>query len=356
VQAIRADHGHGFYKTTADDHGRLDLEYGRSDVSSKDGGFELAVMPGVAYTLDVHERNQWFCVDGARFGQFTAPRETIALTILPEELATSFVVGRVVDQNGGAVADARFQVKDTMRLGTVGVNTPGTRRSDADGRFRIGPVPARAYVLSVIPCRQSLPFFESHSFALKPDEVLDLGQLVLPIPARLSVRLHRSNGEQIGRAYVSLRVGKETKMVFAMDGGGLIEQSVTPGRYTLEIYGETFPTREEAIELRANDNKQCEYTIPPAIAFAIRCRLPLNEQSGEVVMRSYDGTTEFHEQLASDKPWSDRWNPRLSFGEHTAELRCASGREYVARFCVLQQTSLPGREMEPVELQWSLKR
>ena len=90
------------------------------------------------------------------------------LTLRPDQLATAFVVGRVLGADGRPVAGAWLQIADGTRIGTVGNNTPGAAVGN-DGRFTVGPVPARRYSLRVRPFDAAEAPLDMHQAAAKLD-------------------------------------------------------------------------------------------------------------------------------------------------------------------------------------------
>lgn len=355
VTAIRVDLGRGNYRPMTDGQGRMDDLYGRNTTTDAYGSFALPVMPGVAYLLDVSEKGQWLSIYGDRFGEFEAPRNDLLLTIQPEDLATAFVQGRIVDADLEPVARAWLQISDGTRLGTVGTNTPGTRRSDADGRFCIGPIPAHAYRIRLHPPGSELPQFDMPEFRLQPGQKLDLGDVTVGGAAQLSVHLAREGGGVFEGAMLQLDGDNRTQQIFTFDAAGNLAQGLAPGHYELTIYSGEVAQRIQSLVLTAGERKQLEFTLPQGIRFGLCVPLPAGETFGQLVIQTADGSIEYRDDLDADDrdfaPPQTTW-PSLSPGAHQAELTCSSGRRYTASFAVLEQPHEPGKPPPPCELLW----
>lgn len=355
VTAIRKDLGRGRYRPMTDAQGRLDDTYGRHATAAADGTFTLPLMPGIAYLLDVSEKGQWLSIDGERFGEFTAPRTDVVLTIQPEDLATACVQGRIVDAANAPVGRVWFQISDGTRLGTVAVNTPGTRYSDAEGRFSIGPIPAHAYRLKVHPPGSQLPEFDTPQFQLQPGQTLDLGDVTAGGSAMLAVQLRREGGGVFAAAMLQLDGDDKRQLVFPFDAAGHLEQRIAPGRYQLTIYGDDVATRTAPLLLTNGERAQLQFTLATGVRFSLRLSLPAGETAGAIELRAADGSLEWQDDLdASDKLQAPPFtlSPCLSPGAHTAAMTCRSGKRYTASFAVFEQPHEPGKPPAPCELLW----
>jgi hypothetical protein len=350
VTAIRSDLGRGLLKPMSDDQGRLDIQYGRSTTSGASGEFTLPLMPGVAHLLDVSEKGQWLAAYGERFGTFTAPRDDVVLTVPREELATAFVTGRLLDGDGKPVVRAMLQVADGKKIGTIGLNTPGARHPDQDGRFRIGPLPARAYVLRVQPEDTSVPRFETPRFQLQPGQTLDLSDLTPGAFATLCVKLRREGGGVFPEALLQLASEQEPSQVFSFAASGDLEQSIKPGSYTMTVYGGPFPSFKQSITVAAGERKAVEFTRRAGIRFFVRL-LPPGIERGTAVVRSTEGEVEFTAEMTSTPPGGS--SPSLTPGLHHIEVSCPDGSRHTASFDVVEQSSEPGKNPVPCEPAWT---
>ncbi len=338
-----------------DASGRTDLESVRMCAVSSDGSFAMPVMPGVTYLLDIRQKGQWIEVYGEHFGTFEAPRNDIALTLGPEDFpATSFVEGRVVDGGGAAVLRASFDISDGKSRANVDQNTLGTTSPDAAGRFRIGPLPARAYVLYVAPEDSALPEFETPRFQLKPNQTLDLGDVAPGAACRLSIRLRRQDGGVFPEAIVQLAAEGEPKQGFPFDAKGNFEQNLKPGKYTMTVSGSHCLAMQQQLELAKDEHRQLELVLPAGIIFWLRLPPPPGETEGSVTVRGDEGKVEaFIDIFPSLVATEWRWQPCLTPGAHTAELTCGSGKCYRASFSVFEQPVEPGKRPTPSEILWT---
>jgi len=298
------------------------------DVSNADGSFRIEVQSGSEHAFVLREPNQWLAIDASWLGTFVAPQADILITLRSEDRASAFVIGRVVDE-GGPLAGASFQVGDGERLGTVGVNTPGTPVSDEAGRFRIGPLPAREFMLVVKPADSTLPTFRSAPFSLAPGEVRDLGDLVLPLRATLVGRAFFEDGQPAARAALQLDMSDGEQQIFRFGDDGTLERGLLPGSYQATIYGTGFLDVHREFTLAAGEVEFLELVLRRAIRCPLDVTLPGGETAGLLRLSAADGSQEFEFEL--DGSMHVLW-PALTTGEHLAELTCEGGRSYSARF------------------------
>jgi len=210
-------------------------------------------------------------------------------------------------------------------------------------------------VLLVRDSAHRLPDFESKPLTLAPQEVLDVGDIVLAEPARLEVRLRLKDGSPVREALVSLVDSAGRDQIVSLDTEGRGECGLLAGAYRLTIYGEGFPWQRQRIELRAGETKRLDLILPPAITFVLGIHLPDGEEKGGLVIRGPDGTVESEDEFErNDYPHG--LHARLTLGAHVAELTCVSGRRYQASFMVAEQKAEHGKRPDPYELTWSPAR
>jgi len=314
------------------------------DVSGSDGSFRIEVSNGSEHTFVLRETGQWLAIDASWLGTFVAPSAGILITLRPEDRASAFVIGRVVDE-GRPLVGAGLQIGDGKWLGTVGVNTPGTPVSDAAGRFRIGPLPAREFVLVVHPADTTLPTFRSAPFALAPSEVRDLGDVGVPPRSTLVGRATFEDGEPAARALLQVESSQGEVQSFRFGDDGRLERGLLPGSYQALVYGTGFLEAQDEFDLAAGEVELLEFILRRAIRFPLDVTLPEGETAGQLLVSAADGRQEFDFEL--DDSIRVLW-PSLTTGEHLAELECESGHSYTAQF----DAAPPDGSDTPVVLMW----
>ncbi|MEE8467883.1 MAG: carboxypeptidase regulatory-like domain-containing protein, partial [Planctomycetota bacterium] len=297
------------------------------DVSDADGSFQIHVPNGSEHTFVLREPNQWLGIDASWLGSFVAPSANIVLRLRPEDHASAFVSGRVVDE-GGPLTGAWLQIGDGTWIGTVGANTPGTPVSDAAGRFRIGPLPAREFVLVVHPADSRLPTFRSAPFSLAPGEERDLGDVALPPRVTLVGRASFEDGEPAAGALLQVETTDGEYQVFTFGDDGTLEHGLLPGSYQALVYGGEFLKAQQEFDLAVGEVEFLEFILRRAIRCPLDVTLPEGETSGRLLLRAADGSQEFEYEL--DDSFLVVW-PGLTTVGHLAELTCVGGHSFTAR-------------------------
>ncbi|MCB9832264.1 MAG: sigma-70 family RNA polymerase sigma factor [Planctomycetes bacterium] len=188
-----------------DDNGRFTLE------SATKGPYRIEIYDPLAMEQPI------FVLAGIRPG----PEEQ-TLVIDRAEFADTFVLGRVVDDQGRPLPAA------VVTLFPEGALVASSREVGTDGRFRYGPFGAGPLLMMV--GAEGLPEV-SRALRLERGRVLDLGDVVLPRPGRAVARIlaPADGGAQVSGAVVS-----EDARSFScrFEGGRCFSPLLAPGRYT----------------------------------------------------------------------------------------------------------------------------
>ncbi len=177
--------------------------------------------------------------------------------------AVAFLVGRVMGSGGEPVVPARIKLYPKQRHGWD--HDHETVIDDAEGRFRIGPLPPDEYQINVsgaghgwISLRRQLA-----------EQTLDLGTLLLAAHGTVTVTVHRP--EECKLEDLVLRLGDEQrffsdKMFSVREDGTWHSTGWPPGRAQLEVWGPGVARVEQAVEVKSGAVTRVEVTLERATA------------------------------------------------------------------------------------------
>lgn len=114
----------------------MDAGHSFSTMTGVNGDFNISVLPGYAYTVRVSKAG-YFEKDGTTSRLSVSETASLTLTLTPHQ---SLITGRVLNQNGHALAQATVKAN--------GAASEATTTTDASGNFQLG-VAAGAYELAV---------------------------------------------------------------------------------------------------------------------------------------------------------------------------------------------------------------
>ncbi|MCA8952757.1 MAG: sigma-70 family RNA polymerase sigma factor [Planctomycetes bacterium] len=351
VVANRSDVGRNTIAPVFSSDGRVDFHSQRKTRTDADGRFELRVTPEVDYIVDLSEPGQWLAVLGERFGPLRAPRNDVVLTVRPEELATAFVTGRVLDGEGRPVAGAVFRIGDGTRLAVVGRNAPGTARSGADGSFRIGPLPAREYELQIHPFGERIAPWESGPLRLAIADTLALGDIVLETPATVELAVREPSGAPAHGVLAQFERDGKTE-IDGFTAAGTLRHALAPGTWLVTVYGDGYSSRSRELTIAPGAVTHADFTMDRGMRFALDLTLPAGETGGVLEIRGPGGEIDFRTELEREDEFSTRWEPALIAGNNTASLRCGAGHRYEASFVVAEQPHAAGEKPDAFVPDW----
>ncbi len=252
----------------------------------------------------------------------------VTVQLPPAFAATSWLAGRLSCHDGAPLARARLFVHGADGWAEIG-------RSDAQGTFRLGPLPAGTFELFAETTTPDLPTLPVGTFRLAPGERRDV-DMTAPATGTLELEFARTDGGAIGDLAVTL-VGKDLDRRFAAATGGRLRQVLLPGDYYvfamgshvrwLERYGvhvDADAVTRRHIELTAG--RRCSLSLRglPRAATAAPLRFRLSATSGAAWSATYT--------LAADAPM--RLAAVLADGSYQLEHRDAAGRPWIGTFAV----------------------
>lgn len=145
--------------------------WGRTD---DDGFFTLQLQEGRRETLSVRDGKRPFDAIVHTFGPLEARSGVITLTVPAERMPSAWLTGRLLGSDGAPLSDISLQIEQRRRGARRGFVSFDGAETDADGAFRLGPLPPGEYGL--IPQHASLAFPPCEA-AASADEEFDFGAL-----------------------------------------------------------------------------------------------------------------------------------------------------------------------------------
>jgi hypothetical protein len=141
----------------------------------------------------------------------------------------------------------------------------GYAKTDADGRFRVGPIPPGPYRIDFLRGNRSCKTVGPLEIAV--DEERDLGTVRLELPGRLELVLHRANGTAFkpGAGVYLLDEAGYVSTADTRDGAKFVCSSLLPGTYRLECTDESSATEMRPIEIRAGECTRMELTLSAGV-------------------------------------------------------------------------------------------
>lgn len=312
------------------------LEPGYSDeqrtaTSGADGGFELMLRRAVDYELRIREPGLGMPVPLGGLDAVRARDEEFVIRVPDAARATAWIEGWLVDAADRPAIAGRFASVRRGKFGAWPGNTmPAAETDDATGRFRVGPLPAGTYTLSLASRSDVDLVFED--IVLRPRETTSLGRRVVPASGTLYVELERDDGLRIADLMVQIGGSGESDIV-PLDPTTLRgERRLLPGRYTATVFGTGFRWLTEEIEVRAGETTTLRGTLRPAVRVGIRLFMPPGETRASFAIRDARGALAFDADL--DGVASEDWWPFFDRGTFHVEATGGTGRRYATRFAV----------------------
>lgn len=311
-----------------------------------EGCFEIHLPAGYEYALSVRARGQAFAVERPDQWTFRAPAKDLLLHLSTADEASAWVEGCAL---AGMVplAGARIELSDGKQFGRIPGQAAGSLFLDDEGRFRIGPLPAREFTLFVYPAEPKYPNFSSRAFVTSPGQVLDLGDLQAPPHATMRVSARFEDGTAPVDALLEMVEAGGAVVVQSLDAEGAITVGLVAGSYRCSIYGAEVLTEQREFTLEAGQESSLNVTLKRAYRRPIDFSLPAGEVAGTVRIANAQGQIEAEIELdAADSMSGVLW-PALTGGRYRAQLSCGD-RRYVAGFDFI----VPAATEAALKLNW----
>ena len=201
-----------------------EMAWSESCRSEADGTFVLRNVPEREVHLSLYSPGAPFWV--ASVPGVVAGGAPVVLRPDPERWPTSFVTGRLVDEQGAPITSADLWLR-SEEFGSTLIHP-----DREDGSFRLGPMPAGTWVLEQDPLIAGWAVGRT-SFTLMPEEKRELGALKLGPGGSLEVTVHR---EAEASGVLSLDVvdedGRRVERL-TIEGRTATSRPLVPGIYRL---------------------------------------------------------------------------------------------------------------------------
>lgn len=223
-----------------------------------------------------------------RLGAVRATGQEVLFVIRDADRPSAWLEGRVLDSDGQPLGEAYVQVFAANR------RSQAYGRSGADGRVRVGPVPAGAYTVTVhVPELATMHVGER---SVERGATVDLGDLRFGQPATLVVEFRPLEHAVAGR--VTYAIDRRTSSglqpyVLPRNWTARAEERLAPGDYVLRWLGNLMMTGERAFTVAAGERAALTLDIVRATPHVIifhsqsrklaRVRYSIRDATGRVV-------------------------------------------------------------------------
>jgi catechol 2,3-dioxygenase-like lactoylglutathione lyase family enzyme len=289
------------------------------------------------FTLERLEDCDYWVVVWRPAGQWPAPAmirgplragpAPFDLTLSDSALASAQVRVRVVDESGraGEVA-VMLEDAERRRLRVALPSTPSVYRSVT--------LPPGAYRLCVVHGTSFAAGGET--FELGAGAVLDLGELRLPPPGTLRLRLDRAGGatRRQDELVISGADGRTLQTGIVENGSAAVP--LFPGRYFVHVRDETPAAAWPSVEIHSNATTELVLTLPPSFPRRfvlthaddgddLRVAWTWSDPEGRVLCRK-DGMWKRHANFVQEI--EQRFVP----GRYRVAVECSKGRRATVEF------------------------
>ncbi|MHC4078795.1 MAG: carboxypeptidase regulatory-like domain-containing protein, partial [Planctomycetota bacterium] len=306
--------------------------------SAEQGAFTFGVNPDRTYRLRVREKGQWLAWNCEHLGSLAPGGKPVDIVVPDTQRATAYVRFIVVDAENQPQR-VWFQLGDGKRLATPGNTMPGPKRDDTTGALLAGPVPPRAYRLTIHSVDNSFPRFRTAEFRLSPEQQLDLGRIRIPAHGRVDYSMRTRGRIDFADVLVQINSAEDPRSytIHKVESGGRGRWPLLPGRYEVVVYGSKIVHRMRSIVVRPNESTPLELELRLGVRVHLEAKLPAGEESLDCVLRGDDGTVTFRWTIRRDDPFGLRLSPLLPPGPINVDAKDAKGRHYTQRFEVKAQ-------------------
>ena len=191
------------------------------------------------------------------------------LVVKESSRPSAIATGRLLDADGTPVVGATAGGV-TAERGESG----GTDKTDAGGRFRVGPMPPGKYLFHFERGRRSVRYLGP--IDLRADEEIDLGDVQLESPGRVELCLHRPDGVPFRKGFGVWLLDEHGfgSMAMTNDGERFVCGSLIPGTYRLACLDDGVATIPIPLIVRAGETTRFETTLPRGSVRQLRFNPP----------------------------------------------------------------------------------
>lgn len=197
--------------------------------TDEDGRFTIAPCLDRSHWLEIFEPDQISNTPCVRVEGVSPRSDAIVVRVPSTARPSAFIVGRVLLPNGSPATETLFWARQPHTH-----YSNNECRPEADGSFRIGPLPPDRYDVFMRTKVYALPLGEN--VAMAPGQTLDLGTLTLEPPGSLAVTLHRDDGQPMGTPdLVILNSSRDLATRVLQEGNVARAPELAPGRYEFSV-------------------------------------------------------------------------------------------------------------------------
>ncbi|MFK7740314.1 MAG: collagen binding domain-containing protein [Planctomycetota bacterium] len=316
----------------------------RTATTDPQGRFAISGQTDLSYRLalrapDSHQRITLPDHEDVRVDQGPL-HVTVPVTSQP----SAYIAFRLLAADGSpALRDARIALLGDGRPLHVGTTLPASQRDDDAGRTRLGPVLPGSYTLRF--SRSDRLRFEFQPVLVGASETVDLGDVRWPAHGIIAVTAERLPGGVGGDIMLAIEGPHDLGMKLApADSAGIVTAQIPaiPGRWTVLLYGDGFPTQRTELLVAADQTASWRCLLPPAVRTPLRIHaLPGNVRcQGELL--GPDNSQVFDFELEPGQAYED-WAPNLGLGQHRFVATDDDGRQYTAELSIHSLQAAPER-------------
>jgi hypothetical protein len=264
----------------------------------------------------------------------------VVFRITRDQLPTAAITGRVLDASGWPLGDIRVGAcRERM-------NEMGYQRTEAGtGRFEITGLSAGKWWLEVLGT--DLPSLRTPPHDLASGETWDVGEIRLPIPGTLHVRVKREPHGPSGDPWLVLVPldGNAASVELELKGDEALSPPLAPGSYAIAVMGLDYAHTRQRVDVRSGERSEADVLLQKGCHKTLRlhvdgeqptelARVSVHDAAGECVAEH----GEFFKQSTCDIVLS-----QLP-GTYSVEAVC-SGRKGTATLTI-EATSSAGDVVE----------
>jgi protocatechuate 3,4-dioxygenase beta subunit len=296
----------------------------RNTKTDAQGRFQLEDWPAEASAIEVREDGAWVGLPAALVEQVKpGSGEEIVIRLGADALRSAHFTGRVLDENGKIVEAA--EVSCLVEASGMGTSVA----TDADGRFRYGPVrPGRYYLAAHLKGYAECTL---RNLALAQGETRDVGDLRLERPGEIHLTLRLPQDFDAGQAsgYVAVIApdGTAVQSIEIRAGSGRLG-GLAPGHYGLRFTGDRLRAAPAEVDVQARQTSEVELLASPGTSRLVSVRVPEEARGSRVRLsvRDASGAIVFEEEVpVRPGPALYFSVPGLVVGSYAVEAGTAGG-------------------------------
>jgi len=224
--------------------------------SDSDGGFVLLnCPPEIPLRIAVWSPDKPG-QDVAWIDDVKAGAEGVEIRVGEHAEPSAFLIGRVLDPGGRPLGDAGIRALQTQG----GSFLLHTRTDAVTGKFRLGPLPAGEYRITVQANGQS--DLEARPQTLAQGAEVDLGDLRLPESGTVLVRVHSKDGAPAGEVNLSIYGEGRTPVDLLTITENIARSHHLPvGSYRLVVHENELATQQVPFTVSSDHETQLEVTL-----------------------------------------------------------------------------------------------